>query len=173
MTYNPERLDYFISILRSKFPQYKFVNGMKTDCSEKRLLGMEYSVFVYGVPEIGAEEFSKFVFQSIYMVCAEADEDLPSIVTLQNRENIPDANQSDFSHSAWQIFEDSKPRVCFAPLFGRGKRVLEPAVFFILQETTNTSLLYSKNLRGLGRFPIEKCLPCHESANDYLYSTAA
>jgi hypothetical protein len=82
-----DKLDQYIKILKENFPNYKYENAMLVDSSEKKLLRDEYTVFVMEIPESEIEAFTNYYFNEIYLKCAERNEELPSIVTLQNRTN--------------------------------------------------------------------------------------
>ena len=83
--YRAARLDEYISFLKKEFPEFTYINSMKEECSEKHLIGEEYSIFVLGVTDKHSYKFSKFIFDEIYMLTPEQDP-LPMIVPLQRLE---------------------------------------------------------------------------------------
>jgi hypothetical protein len=82
---NAIKLDEIIAELKTKFPDYIYINAITQDCREKHMLptdSTDYGIFVKGIPEGESGPISRYIFDEIYMKIAETNEPLPAIYTL-------------------------------------------------------------------------------------------
>lgn len=76
------KLSAVIDLLKGRFPDFIYINSLTDNCPEQGLMDANYAVFVKGIPVDRMEEFSKFVFNNIYLQCDE-NEEMPMIVPIQ------------------------------------------------------------------------------------------
>ena len=84
------KLDEIIAELKSKFPDYIYINAITQDCREKHMIpaseSNDYAIFVKGIPVEEAEPISHYIFDEIYMRIAQTDEPMPGIYTLHGKD---------------------------------------------------------------------------------------
>lgn len=79
-----QMLDNYINILKSKYPDFKYVNLITDTCDEKFLISDNFTIIIRGIPVNKIKEVRKFIDNKIYSICLDKDKILPLIITLQN-----------------------------------------------------------------------------------------
>ena len=85
MNKDAERLNYFIGILKDKYPEYEYINAMVDSFEEKELLPDNYVILVGCIKNENIREVLLFVKEKILYPCVDRDEKLPGVITLQRK----------------------------------------------------------------------------------------
>ena len=83
------RLDKIIAQIRTKFPDYIYINSITQDCREKHMIPEEYSdfaIFIKGIPEGKMHEVTNYIEGEIYLKMAEEGDPLPGLYTFHSKE---------------------------------------------------------------------------------------
>lgn len=88
MTDNISELNKYIKILQDRYPYFSYINGLAAKCDEVALLVEKLAIIVKGIPKHKIPEFMKYAEDSILYPCFDRGISLPSIILLQQEEEI-------------------------------------------------------------------------------------